>query len=118
MLRCSGFSLPSAAQMWALRSPSIAPQYLNLINADAAFSGGEQAQFASDVSANVTGGQDYFQDVYAASEAVEIPEDADPWLREFIELGNEAHNYSRAMRLTHNIAAPDVSQAVMVGDSH
>ena len=61
---------------------------------------------------------DAFESIYAASTEVKIPEEADPWLREFIELGNEAHNYSRAMRLTHNFAAPDVSQAVMVVDSH
>jgi hypothetical protein len=62
--------------------------------------------------------RDAYQEIYAASTDVEIPAEADPWLREFIELGNEAHNYSRAMRLTHNVAAPDVSQAVMVVDSH
>jgi hypothetical protein len=95
----------------ALPQPS-----LNAINVSTALPDG-QAQFASDLNANVTAGQDYFQNVYAASASVDIPEDADPWLREFIELGNEAHNYSRAMRLTHNLAAPDVSQAVMVVDS-
>jgi hypothetical protein len=60
---------------------------------------------------------DAYESVYAASNSVDIPEDTDPWLREFIELGNEAHNYSRAMRLTHNTVSPDVSQAVMVVDS-
>jgi len=64
------------------------------------------------------GSQDLFQAVYDASNTVDIPEGTDPWLADFIQLGNEAHNYSRAMRLTHNLAAPDVSQAVMVVDSH
>nr|MDQ3024705.1 hypothetical protein [bacterium] len=59
---------------------------------------------------------DAFEAVYAASSDVAIPADADPWLREFIELGNEAHNYSRAIRITHNLVSPDVSQAVMVVD--
>jgi hypothetical protein len=90
---------------------------LNVIDASAAFSGG-QTQFASDVQVNVDGSEDYYQSVYTSSSEVAIPEDADPWLREFIELGNDAHNYSRALRLTHNLAAPDVSQAVMVVDSH
>jgi len=95
---------------------------LNVINPQAALlasgsSNAGQAHFASDLRANVTGGPDLFQSVYDASNAVEIPADTDPWLRDFIQLGNEAHNYSRAMRLTHSMAAPDVSQAVMVVDS-
>ena len=98
---------------------ALAPANLNEIDARGAFVASDnagQTQFATDVTANVVEG-DLYQDVYAAS-AVEVPEDTDAWLREFIELGNEAHNYSRAMRLTHNLAAPDVSQAVMVVDSH
>jgi hypothetical protein len=97
---------------------ALAPASLNVIDPTPALDA--QARFASDVSgaSSPVAAEDFFQTVYAASNEVAIPEDAEPWLREFIELGNEAHNYSRAMRLTHNIAAPDVSQAVMVVDSH
>jgi len=95
---------------------SLSQPALNVIDPTAALgNAGARPQFAADVHG---AGQDFYQNVYTASTKVDIPADTDPWLRDFIELGNEAHNYSRAMRLTHNLAAPDVSQAVMVVDSH
>jgi hypothetical protein len=108
MVDSSGAVGTTAAPPMRLLRPFNAPD----IN-PALQSGSEQyasEQYASDANAA-------FESIYAASNDVEIPAEADPWLREFIELGNEAHNYSRAMRLTHNLVSPDVSQAVLAVDS-
>jgi hypothetical protein len=67
---------------------------------------------------------DPYQDVYdeyayytGSSEELALPADADPMLKQFIELGQQAHTYSKTMRLNHSLVSPEMSSAVLVMDS-
>jgi len=74
--------------------------------------------FSSGQAQSLAVADQQYETLATDSSSVDLPANASPWLQEFIKVSSDAHNYSRTMRLTHNLVSPDVSQAVMVVDSH